>query len=411
MDEVWCYGFTHNIYMGMIPYRDFNMILPPFYAFIMSLPFYLFGSSLLVFHIENAILLTGMVLIIYQLIGKKIGLVLPFFFFPHNILFPNYNVLLLVLFFLLLYWEKEEKSDYLIGFLLGILVLTKHTVGACLLLPSLYYWKKKGKIKKRAIGFFIPCLVFLLYLLITNSIGQFLDLCVLGLFDFGTNNHGTWNPFFYVVWILIGLLLYVIYKKRKDLKMYYLLAFVSITVPLFDYYHVWIYLMAFLTIFISYLKIEKKHAYIISGVFMLCLLASSWKNLDVSKGNYPNSIKHFEYRYLDASTVKNINYYNLILKEYKGNFVIIGNSGYLHKLSLNQKITKLDLLNSGNFGYHGYEKLMKLIQKQDQNTIYLLDKSEIKSRSQIDKKLIAYIREQGELLKEDEYYYFYFLKK
>ena len=57
LDEVWNYGFAHNIYSGLIPYKDFNMILTPFYPFLMSLPFHLFGSSMLVFHIEQAIIL------------------------------------------------------------------------------------------------------------------------------------------------------------------------------------------------------------------------------------------------------------------------------------------------------------------------------------------------------------------
>lgn len=36
MDEVWNYGFSNNIYNGMIPYKDFNMIVTPFYPYFIS---------------------------------------------------------------------------------------------------------------------------------------------------------------------------------------------------------------------------------------------------------------------------------------------------------------------------------------------------------------------------------------
>lgn len=34
MDEIWNYGFSYAIRLGEIPYRDFNMVLPPFLFFI-----------------------------------------------------------------------------------------------------------------------------------------------------------------------------------------------------------------------------------------------------------------------------------------------------------------------------------------------------------------------------------------
>ena len=58
LDEIWNYGFAHNIYNGLIPYKDFNMVLTPLFPFLMALPFYIFGSSMLVFHITNALILT-----------------------------------------------------------------------------------------------------------------------------------------------------------------------------------------------------------------------------------------------------------------------------------------------------------------------------------------------------------------
>ena len=102
--------------------------------------------------------------------------------------FPSYNIFLYYLLVLLLYLEKNSKSDYLIRFVLGVAVLTKQSVGACLLLPSLYYIKDFSKIKKRILGFIVPIFLFVVYLVITGSFYSFLDLCVFGLFDFATGN-------------------------------------------------------------------------------------------------------------------------------------------------------------------------------------------------------------------------------
>ena len=44
-DEVWNFGFAKNIYEGLVPYKDFNMIVPPLYPLLMSVPFLFLGTS------------------------------------------------------------------------------------------------------------------------------------------------------------------------------------------------------------------------------------------------------------------------------------------------------------------------------------------------------------------------------
>ena len=173
LDEIWNYGFAHNIYSGLIPYKDFNMVLTPFYPFLMSLPFHIFGSNMLVFHIENAIILTILVYLITKLISKNYFIIGLFLFFPLSITFPSYNVFLFFLLVCILCLEKYQKSDYLIGFLLALSVLTKQSVGLFLLLPSLFYLTKKDKLLKRIVGFIIPITIFILTLLLTHSFSSF----------------------------------------------------------------------------------------------------------------------------------------------------------------------------------------------------------------------------------------------
>ena len=71
LDEVWNYGFAHNIYSGLIPYKDYNMVITPFYPFLMSLGFHVFSSNLLVMYVENAIIMVIMSYYLEKLIGKN----------------------------------------------------------------------------------------------------------------------------------------------------------------------------------------------------------------------------------------------------------------------------------------------------------------------------------------------------
>ena len=69
LDEIWNYGFMHNIYEGLIPYKDFNMVITPFFPFLFSLMFHVFSSNLLVVNIFQALI----ILCTYWLFEKLFG--------------------------------------------------------------------------------------------------------------------------------------------------------------------------------------------------------------------------------------------------------------------------------------------------------------------------------------------------
>ena len=46
IDEVWNYGFAYSISKGLIPYKDFNMVITPLYPFLLSFFINLFGNYL-----------------------------------------------------------------------------------------------------------------------------------------------------------------------------------------------------------------------------------------------------------------------------------------------------------------------------------------------------------------------------
>lgn len=407
LDEIWNYGFSHNLYSGLIPYKDFNMIITPFYPFIMSLGFHIFGSSMLVFHIEHAIILICLCVLLFLLIDKKAWFIVALMLFPVNVSFPSYNIFLYFLLVLIIYLEKEKKSDYLIGFLLGLCVLTKHSVGLCLLLPSLYYIKDLKKVGRRFLGFIVPLFVFIIYLIITKSIIPFIDLCILGLFDFASENGKAFNIYFLLFIIMIGITMYFIVKDRKNLVNYYVLAFYSIMIPLFDIYHFMVAFLAFLILILSKVKkdIIKPGLFGISIILFatVLLMDSRFK----SKIIYPNNIKHFEYRFIDYDSILFTNKVNdYIKKNSDREFVFLNSNGYYFRLINDMKISYIDLINAGNFGYNGSDKLLKEIKKR-KNSIFLVDKSELSPIKQSDKQALNYVIDNGKKIGNIDFFDIY----
>ena len=407
LDEIWNYGFSHNLYSGLIPYKDFNMVITPFYPFIMSLGFHIFGSSMLVFHIEHAIILICLCVLLFLLIDKKAWFIVALMLFPVNVSFPSYNIFLYFLLVLIIYLEKEKRSDYLIGFLLGLCVLTKHSVGLCLLLPSLYYIKDLKKVGRRFLGFIVPLFVFIIYLIITKSMIPFIDLCILGLFDFASENGKAFNIYFVLFIIMIGITIYFIVKDRKNLVNYYVLAFYSIMIPLFDIYHFMVAFLAFLILILSKVKkdIIKPGLFGISIILFsaVLLMDSRFK----SKIIYPNNIKHFEYRFIDYDSILFTNKVNdYIKKNSDREFVFLNSNGYYFRLINDMKISYIDLINAGNFGYNGSDKLLKEIKKR-KNSIFLVDKSELSPIKQSDKQALNYVIDNGKKIGNIDFFDIY----
>ena len=56
LDEIWAYGFGYNISNGLIPYKDFNMVIGPIFPYILSVILSIFGKKLIVYHIFVALM-------------------------------------------------------------------------------------------------------------------------------------------------------------------------------------------------------------------------------------------------------------------------------------------------------------------------------------------------------------------
>ena len=206
---------------------------------------------------------------------------------------------------------------------------------------------------------------------------------------------------------MIGITIYFIVKDRKNLVNYYVLAFYSIMIPLFDIYHFMVAFLAFLILILSKVKkdIIKPGLFGISIILFatVLLMDSRFK----SKIIYPNNIKHFEYRFIDYDSILFTNKVNdYIKKNSDREFVFLNSNGYYFRLINDMKISYIDLINAGNFGYNGSDKLLKEIKKR-KNSIFLVDKSELSPIKQSDKQALNYVIDNGKKIGNIDFFDIY----
>lgn len=403
------YGFSYAISRGEIPYVDFNLVILPFAPILYSV-FLLFSKSIICYYLGQSLLLTVFSYFVFKLLDKKAFcyfavLLIPFPIAMASVIFPGYNFLLLLLTTIIIYLEKEGKSDYLIGILLGCLFLTKQTVGGLLCLASIYYlftdWKK---VLRRIGGFFIPVLGCFLYLVISGGLASCIDLCFLGLFDFGHSNF--YYDKFYLGCLILAFLVvvYRIFKRPKDINNYYLLLFMSCSFPLIDFYHVSLFLALFFLIVFSDLKIsmnlEKQAIFfiLIVGFVWLFIETRCMGNLKIV--NYKNlELSIFSSKYVD--NMKKLDNY-LVGQRREVVYFLRGSENYIYKIKSDALITYFDLPNYGNYGYNGTEKIINRLKKLD-DTLIVIDKECYLDESfsqQYLKEAVSYIIENYKFVKK-----------
>ncbi len=395
-DTIVNYGFSYALSIGEIPYNDFNLIIPLFSPFIYSLVLLINKSIVSVFLLQSLFLT-----ILYSLLEKKLKnkiyllFLLILFNYPLGLisfLFPGYNFLLYLLLFLIIYLE-EYNNDYLIGFLIGLAIITKHTIGVFFIIPSIiFYYKDLKRIFKRISTMVIPIFIFLIYLIITKSLNNFINLCILGLFDFASNN----NHINYLL-LVIGLicLLYIIYViiiDRKNITNYYLLLSVLFIIPLVDQYHISYLIISTLFIFINRLNIERYYkSFIVIDIVIICLwsiIAFNYSDFRfVSYNNYP-------FRYFSSDWKSNYDGIDKFIKKNDNTILfLLGTENYFYKITNNKKITYFDLPNYGNYGYDGYNTMKERIDSLN-NTYFIINRSAFVNKDfnqQYYKELVSHI--------------------
>lgn len=407
-DPINSYGFSKAISMGQIPYRDFNMIVTPLYAMYQSLFLHIYDDFIMI-NISQALIVTLDVILLYKLFGKKsLLLLIVVSLFQYANLIPTYNSLVLFFIILLTYIEKKyPNKDYLIGFLLGLAVMTKQTIGCFLVIPSIILYRKDlKKLLRRFVGFLIPCFIFLIYLICNKALYQFFDLGLFGMFDFASNNgtgggHIKW--YYIILWVVtIIFSLILLFKNKKDTNIYYLLCGALFLVPICDTVYMAFWLTCFMMMFLPYIKKYEKELVRVGSIcsitfMVLCLLFWTFSiDLCVTK-----DINHFRYTLHRKGTYENLKKMNEFVNKYDDS-IVIGYYSMYHTISNDKEFSYFNILYDGNYGYKGSQGMIEKIKKMDDQVfiVSMIDYNSKNEFSQFSKDIAKYVMDNYEKIDE-----------
>lgn len=383
-DEIWVYGFSHNISKGMIIYRDFNVLQMPLYFFIASFFIFAFGDCVISTHLFDCILIGFLFLMMY----KKIGIKSVFILFILIIGYSGYNLLSLFLLMIILFLIDSDKyQDFFIGLLVGLIFITKQNIGIALFVPYIYYSKRK---LWSIFYFLIPFFIISFYFVFNSSYFSFLD-CVFGsMFDFNQQNKKIFLIFLLIEFFVIGhLLVLIIRSKFQDKKLLYTLFFQVISYPICDDGHLFLALIPYFYILFSY-QFDRKKFYVVSFFIFYSVYSVFSKPFDISFEE--NS---FYLRNLSTVKAQFLNEYSEFSKKYDYAY-FMNWQAYVYKLYYQEPIDRFDFMLSGNCGYHGVKKLIKEVDKSCQNKscLFVIYQDDFNSSISQWKEIIDYVKGQ-----------------
>jgi hypothetical protein len=396
-DEIWNYGFAYNINIGLIMYRDFNMVITPLYPLLASLFINLFGNYLYSMYIFNSIICAAIVCLMYKKIKFKSFIIFPILL---NFIQLGYNLFSLFLTVLILCScdSNNKYKDIMLGLLVSFIFLTKQNIGFVYLVPLIFYSKNFKAFLKRIISFLIPILFLIIYLYKNDALYDFIDYCFLGLFDFGKSN---------LIWYLLPLwipcIVYLLYKLFKskfcDEECFYVLCFQFITYPLFDLNHFVISFSLFLYYLFKRINLIKIKQVLYLGLSIYCLFFLTISTF--TEFLYEADNKSFLYGriiepYVDdgiSSIEEYISSNSGLYDNDYNNLYIFVDIAYLIKLDMDIQINKYDLINNGNMGYKGEYKIINELEDRctTNKCMFVLSSTDV--GNQLNEDILNYVKD------------------
>lgn len=396
-DVIWNYGFSYNISIGLKMYKDFNMVITPLYPTIFGLIMRLLGNNTIIFFLSNALIPTTIFYLIYKYYRKAFLEIIIFVSFISG---PNYNLLCLLFLFILFILEDNNKNDYIIGITLGLVFLTKSSMGL-LTLASLYYFKDIKKIFKRFIGFLIPNILFIIYFLINKNLLDYINYAFGSLLDFAKDN--VRSGIGLIIFIISIICIIYLYKKDHNIKLLYILLFQVMSYPIFNLIHIIFSLIPLLFYILVNNKNELYNKYKpLLAVILICpILSLILQNVFIKMEYGTNALKYklVEKKYIDDSITLKNNVENF------DNTYFIMYEAYYNKLLLGLNINKYDVMLTGNLGYDGENKTIKYFDSLSIGTKFILYNDF--EGGQSPRKIYNHIKDNYHLIKTFDKYSIY----
>ena len=130
LDELWNYNFASNIANGLVPYRDFNMIITPLLSILCGIILKITGKYLIIFRILNILLNTLNVFMAYKImeqlkIKKYIRYIVlmttVYIFKDYAMMDYNYGITLITLITVYLEIKNNDNQNIYYNFFIGVL--------------------------------------------------------------------------------------------------------------------------------------------------------------------------------------------------------------------------------------------------------------------------------------------------
>lgn len=492
LDEIWNYNMARNIAKGQIPYKDVSLIITPLLPFINSIFLKFLGDELIVMRILAAILGTAIIYMVFKILRKltnetNISMIATLLI---GILFRevycvDYNYLTLFIALLILYLELKRpesfKQHFILGILGGLAICTKQSIGFCIafvtvmcpILELAICSKCKKEIKLvirkigiRILGIAIPCIILLIYLLLTNSFQDFVSYAIQGISTF--NNYVPYKKLFssnekiivilarimpvaVVVMILTTIVTIIkqskiIQEKSEKAKIksqilqniqiitLYSLAMLVTIYPISDKIHFLIGIAIALigTIYLVILGMKwiyykmppfKNKLFIYKTVTLIIWLIiaagitnQGFQNIKEYVKLYESStinkdIAHYKYIEVPEYLRERIEQIENYIKEKESQNVqvyILDAEAAVYNIPQERYIKDYDLFLKGNLGKDGEQGQIERIKNEaNSNIIYLVKKEEYDLNWQTPTKVIEYVKEnmekKGKIAIYDEY--------
>lgn len=464
LDELWNYNFARNVANGLIPYKDFNIIITPLISIICGLILKITVNELIVMRILATLLCSLIIYITYKLfnilnIKKEVAIIFTFFigYLFRNILCIDYNygsllIALIIIYKEIQYYQKENKlitanlkQDIFLGILAGLSLTIKQTTGLfiCLALlgNKLLFVRKKDELKiylkslmYRIIGIIIPVLVLMGYLIINLAFSEFINYTIKGISGF-TNvisykSLVNWNllgalSILVPIAIICGWVKSVVFEKRKEiyfLTVYGLATFV-ICFPISNEIHFLIGALPIIILILyeihnvlkiiknKVLKKEKLYKFIL--IFLECTIilfsiyncsVNLYKYFSESKSSFCD-LKHFAYISINEGLENHIEKVQQYI-EANENVKILDSSAATYMIPLDRYNKDYDMFNKGNLGFKGEERIIQEI-SNCKDTKYLILQDKFTKNWQTPLDILEYVKENKTKIGEIEIFDIY----
>lgn len=369
LDVIWNFGFSSNIANHRIPYRDFNMVIGPFYNVFVAGLMKIFGNRYFSFNLINSMIVSFFLIFVFdQLKWKTFFLIL--FLLSMDVTY-GYNSFcaFLVLGIFLLSESKNPYREHLIGLSIGLIFMTKHNIGLLFLLfYVLIHWKEK----RLWFMAFLPLLFGAFYLILNHAFFAYIEFCYLGLGSF-LSNFQVHPPVLVTEIFVVGWLCYELYRTKK-IGLCYLILFQSLLFPIFDQNH---FMTAMIPVIYYYLSTDRNK--ILFLFFLLCfsLLSFRFFVLKIPEVIVPSSIfqnttlRKKQYDYLVHMT----DYIKEKEEEYDVVYLFVSDA-YLLRLYMGETPSSYDLIHRGNLGLQKEDMIDRIDQTcTTKRCLFFLDSS------------------------------------